>query len=123
MAATGLTKGARAEASALSLSYRNYIFFSEHFLEVSSHTPPALSQLALSVAFVTSPAKGGAGHGKRQGHSSVPGQIRMDKECCNCRCRTNHLRDAIRERCSCSSPGALDNSLQRANAFAALLSF
>jgi hypothetical protein len=28
-------------------------------LAVSSHVPPALSQLALSVAFVTSPAKAG----------------------------------------------------------------
>ena len=36
-----------------------YIFFSEHFLAVSSHVPPALSQLALSVAFVTSSAKAG----------------------------------------------------------------
>jgi len=36
-----------------------YIFFSEHFLAVSSHVPPALSQLALSVALVTSPAKAG----------------------------------------------------------------
>jgi hypothetical protein len=35
--------------------------FAEHFLAVSSHTPPALSQLALSVALVTSPAPAKAG--------------------------------------------------------------
>ena len=36
-------------------------FFSVHLLVEASHTPPALSQLALSVAFVTSPAKTGPG--------------------------------------------------------------
>ena len=57
----GYNKRTPAEASALSQSCSQieaYIF-SEHFLAVASHTPPALSQLALSVAFVTSPAKAG----------------------------------------------------------------
>ena len=52
---------APAEASALRIltKRREAYIFSEHFLAVSSHAPPALSQLALSVAFVTSPAKAG----------------------------------------------------------------
>ena len=33
--------------------------FAAQVLVVASHTPPALSQLALSVAFVTSPANAG----------------------------------------------------------------
>ena len=36
-----------------------YIFFSEHIFFVSSHVPPALSQSALVVAFVTSPPYAG----------------------------------------------------------------
>ena len=56
---------------------RAYIF-SEHFLAVSSHTPPALSQLALSVAFVTScSCKGGAGHGKCQGQGQHRNKVFM----------------------------------------------
>jgi hypothetical protein len=35
---------------------------------------------------------------------SEPGQIHKGMECCNCRCRTNHRRDATREPCSCHSP-------------------
>jgi len=37
-----------------------YIFFSEHLLVAASHMPPAFSQSAALVAFVTSPAKAGA---------------------------------------------------------------
>lgn len=58
----GLAKGRPPKRTPLSIlqqpATQAYIF-SEHFLAVSSHTPPALSQLALSVALVTSPAKAG----------------------------------------------------------------
>src|SRR5262245_56511400 len=53
-------KRAPAEASALrSPAHDGPYIFGLHFLAASSHTPPSLSQLALSVAFVTSPAKAG----------------------------------------------------------------
>jgi len=54
-----------------------YIFFSEHFLAASSHVPPALSQLALSVAFVTSPAKAGPVKARAKATTSVEIRVFM----------------------------------------------
>jgi hypothetical protein len=71
-------KGARV-ASALRIlqSHEAYIF-SMHFLAVSSHAPPALSQLALSVAFVTSPAKAGPVKASANAKANVETSVFMD---------------------------------------------
>ena len=52
----GRNRAPPPEASALRNSTGAYIFFSAQLLPVSSHIPPALSQLALSVDLLMSPA-------------------------------------------------------------------
>ena len=59
----------------LSSFVESYIFFSVHLLVWASHVPPVWSQLALSVAFVTSPAK--AGPVKARAGASANVEIRV----------------------------------------------
>lgn len=77
---------AKAQAS------KSYIFFSVHFLAAASHTPPALSQLALSVAFVTSPAK--AGPVKASAIAMANIEIRVFMDVSPLRCTRQELGNA-----------------------------
>ena len=71
-------KGARRSERPLEMSQQCGLYiFAEHFLAVSSHTPPALSQLALSVAFVTSPAPAKAGPVKASARARANIEIRV----------------------------------------------
>ena len=73
------SKGARSGERPFRTSQqcRLYIFF-EHFLFASSHMPSALSQLALSVAFVTSPAKAGPVKASAKANAKVETSVFMD---------------------------------------------
>jgi hypothetical protein len=57
---------------------QTYIFFSEHFLAVASHVPPAFVQSASLVAFVTSPANAGAVKPRANANAKMETSVFMD---------------------------------------------